>query len=168
MGPIQSPGCLGPPESGHSLDTLSPAPRFAPAAAFVVRADLVSLRPRLLPFVMFRSHHFTRLCSFRIGGPQPVAYFDAGGPARDGGEEDRRDRARGFASHHVSQIAASRIEHAPHVIHRAAKFTCESVAHNLAGGLNRRLAGNENQIAPAHGRAERQVRGRRVGFARDR
>ena len=69
MGPIQSPGCLGPPESGHSLDTLSPAPRFAPAAAFVVRADLVSLRPRLLPFVMFRSHHFTRLCSFRKGDP---------------------------------------------------------------------------------------------------
>ena len=27
-----------------------------------------------LPFVMFPSRHFTRLCSFRIGGPHPVAY----------------------------------------------------------------------------------------------
>ncbi len=68
------PAAQTPPASSHSLDTLSPAPQFAPAAGFVAPADLVSLRPRLLPFVKFPSRHLTRLCSFRIGGPQPVAY----------------------------------------------------------------------------------------------
>ena len=39
-----------------------------------VRADLVSFRPRSLPFVKFPSRHSTRPRSFWIGGPHPVAY----------------------------------------------------------------------------------------------
>jgi len=67
--------------------------------------------------------------------------------------------------HDVAQRAAGGGEDLAEVFHGAAEFALEGVGHDLARGVDGRLAGDEDKVADAHGGAEWQVRDGRGGIA---
>jgi len=58
----------------------------------------------------------------------------------------------------VGQVAAGVMQDLDQIFHGAAEFLLKSAGDDLARFVHRGLAGDENQIAKANGRAEGQVR----------